>query len=102
MTFKDAPWMNEELNILADATEKFFAAELIPNQEKYLAQKFVDREFWQKAGEYGLLAASIPEEYGGMGGNCTHNKWGQSELTQLNSAINGVRINGVRVKTNSA
>jgi len=32
----------------------------------------VDRGFWQKAGDYGLLAASIPEEYGGMGGDCTH------------------------------
>lgn len=72
MIFKDAPWMNEELHILADVTEKFFATELLPNMEKYLAQRYVDREFWQKAGEYGLLGSSIPEEYDGMGGDYSH------------------------------
>jgi hypothetical protein len=28
MIFSDAAWMNEELSMLADAAEKFFAAEL--------------------------------------------------------------------------
>ena len=64
--------MNEELSILADAAERFFATELVPNAGRYREQKFVDREFWYKAGEIGLLAASIPEEYGGMGGDHTH------------------------------
>jgi len=72
LIFKDASWMNEELSILADAAERFFAAELLPHAERFREQRFVDREFWKKAGEYGLLAASIPEEYGGMGGSHMH------------------------------
>jgi acyl-CoA dehydrogenase len=72
MVFNDAVWMNEELRILSDAADKFFAAELVPNLEKYIQQKYVDQALWQKAGEYGLLAASIPEEYDGMGGDFSH------------------------------
>jgi acyl-CoA dehydrogenase len=72
MVFNDAVWMNEELRILSDAADKFFAAELVPNLEKYIQQKYVDQALWLKAGEYGLLAASIPEEYDGMGGDFSH------------------------------
>ncbi len=72
MVFKDAVWMNEELDMLSDAADKFFAAELVPNLEKYIQQKHVDPGLWLKAGEFGLLAASIPEEYGGMGGDFRH------------------------------
>lgn len=64
--------MNEELDMLSDAADKFFAAELVPNLEKYIQQKHVDPGLWLKAGEFGLLAASIPEEYGGMGGDFRH------------------------------
>nr|WP_194820249.1 acyl-CoA dehydrogenase family protein [Nocardia sp. XZ_19_385] len=51
---------------------KFFEAELLPHQERFADQKHVDREFWNKAGELGLLCASIPEEYGGGGGTFAH------------------------------
>jgi hypothetical protein len=39
MIFNDAPWMNEELSMLADSAEKFFAAELLPNIDEYIKQK---------------------------------------------------------------
>ncbi len=49
----------------------FFHAEALPHQERWAAQKCVDRDFWYKAGELGLLCASIPEQYGG-GGTLAH------------------------------
>ncbi len=65
-------WMNEELGILSDHVARFYAAEMVPNEERWREQGHVDREFWRKAGEAGILCASIPEEYGGAGGNFYH------------------------------
>jgi acyl-CoA dehydrogenase len=65
-------WVDDEIVALKEMATKFFEAELLPHQERYAAQKYVDREFWNKAGELGLLCASIPEEYGGGGGTFAH------------------------------
>ncbi len=62
-----SPWMNEELEIFRDAVQKFVAAEMAPNEEKWCEQHHVDLEFWRKCGEMGLLCTDIPEEYGGVG-----------------------------------
>ncbi|KAB3522655.1 acyl-CoA dehydrogenase [Corynebacterium sp. zg254] len=67
-----SPWMNEELDSLRELAHEFFAREAAPHQERWIQQKHVDREFWNKAGEAGLLCLSIPEEYGGGGGHYGH------------------------------
>ncbi len=67
-----APWMDDELTMLADMSRKFFEAELIPDYEKFEEQEKVDRAVWEKAGEAGLLCASMPEEHGGAGGTYAH------------------------------
>ncbi|MBO9499234.1 MAG: acyl-CoA dehydrogenase family protein [Novosphingobium sp.] len=46
--------------------------ELVPHLDKWEAQGVIDREAWLKAGEAGLLCASIPVEYGGGGGTEAH------------------------------
>jgi alkylation response protein AidB-like acyl-CoA dehydrogenase len=46
---------------------KFYEKEVIPHTERYESQQHVDRELWNKAGELGLLCATMPEEYGGSG-----------------------------------
>lgn len=46
---------------------RFFEQEVIPNTEKYETQQHVDRDLWNKAGELGLLCATMPEEFGGSG-----------------------------------
>jgi acyl-CoA dehydrogenase len=67
-----SPWMDDELALLAETAREFFRRESVPHQERWAAQKHVDRDFWNKAGEVGLLCASIPEEYGGAGGTFAH------------------------------
>ena len=69
---RSAPWMNEEHIQLADMVRRFYAAELVPHIERWRKQGVVDRDFWRKAGELGLLGASMPEEYGGSGGDHGH------------------------------
>lgn len=67
-----AKWMDEELEMLKDASSKFFETECAPNLEAWEEQGHVDRKIWNKLGEAGFLNASIPVEYGGAGGNFAH------------------------------
>jgi len=66
------PWMNEELEMLRDSARRFFERECVPNEPRWRAQHHADREIWTKAGQAGLLCASIPEAYGGGGGSFLH------------------------------
>ncbi len=67
-----SPWMTDELSMLRDLSRSFFEREAVPHQERWAKQQHVDRDFWNKAGEVGLLCASVPQEYGGGGGNFAH------------------------------
>jgi acyl-CoA dehydrogenase len=64
--------MTPDLVLFGDAIRRFFDNEVIPHEDKWRAQHHPDREIWRKAGEIGMLCASIPEEYGGGGGNFLH------------------------------
>ncbi|WP_280480183.1 acyl-CoA dehydrogenase family protein [Nocardia cyriacigeorgica] len=57
-----------EAAALRDTARAFFAAEAVPNRQRWAEQRFIDREFWLRAGELGLLCIAVPAEYGGGGG----------------------------------
>ena len=65
-------WMDEDLADFRDLARTFAEKEIKPNIERYIDQKQVDRELWNKAGDLGLLCTSVPEEYGGGGGTFAH------------------------------
>ena len=50
-----------------ETVRRFYEKEVVPNIEKYEQQQHVDRGLWNKAGELGLLCATMPEVYGGSG-----------------------------------
>ncbi|KGH45742.1 MULTISPECIES: acyl-CoA dehydrogenase family protein [Acinetobacter] len=56
-----------EYEAFRETVRKFYEKEVIPHTERYESQQHVDRELWNKAGELGLLCATMPEEYGGSG-----------------------------------
>ncbi|WP_151638528.1 acyl-CoA dehydrogenase family protein [Noviherbaspirillum aerium] len=66
------PWMTPDLELFRDNIRRFFDSEVIPHEDKWRAQHHPDRAIWRKAGEIGMLCASIPEQYGGGGGDFLH------------------------------
>ncbi|MFE4671169.1 acyl-CoA dehydrogenase family protein [Streptomyces sp. NPDC056723] len=67
-----SPWMTDDLKALRDLARRFFEREAAPRMAAWSEQRYVDREFWQQAGKLGLLCPTVPEEYGGPGGNVLH------------------------------
>lgn len=65
-------WSTPALEDFRRTVRRFLETEVVPRREIWERQQFVDRSVWEKAGELGLICASVPEEYGGMGGTFAH------------------------------
>ena len=64
---------DEEIAIFADAVGKFYQQHAPEKRvEKWREDGQVERVFWNEAGAAGLLGVSVPEEYGGHGGDFRH------------------------------
>ncbi|PRX51171.1 acyl-CoA dehydrogenase [Prauserella shujinwangii] len=89
-------WMTEDLDDFRDLARTFCQKELTPHQERWIEAKQVDRELWTKAGEVGLLALSVPEEYGGGGGTFAHETVLYEEQARSGDGAWGVSVhNGI-------
>ncbi|WP_428338903.1 acyl-CoA dehydrogenase family protein [Mycobacterium sp.] len=58
---------DEEHEALRSTARNFFEKECIPQRGKWAEQGHADRSAWLRAGELGLLAFDVAEEYGGPG-----------------------------------
>ncbi len=58
---------NEDHEAFRATARRFFETEIAPFYEKWEEQQHLDRRLWNRAGELGLLCATMPEEYGGAG-----------------------------------
>jgi len=63
----------EEITLFSDSVGKWIDEHAGPEKmAEWIAASSVPRELWTRAGEAGLLNLSMPEEWGGMGGDYRH------------------------------
>lgn len=72
-----------ELDLFRRSVRRFLAEEVVPNAETWRTQGYIDRDLWRKAGAFGLLCVSMPEEFGGGGGNFWHEAVIIEELARI-------------------
>ncbi len=53
--------------LFRESFRRFVAEEVVPRHDQWEKEGAVSRDVWRKAGEYGFLCMSVPEDYGGAG-----------------------------------
>ena len=82
-----SPWITDEHRMLQDSVARFFKERWVPRCAEWREAGMMGRETWLEAGENGLLCASMPEAYGGGGGDFGHDA--VILLEQAKAAIGG-------------
>jgi acyl-CoA dehydrogenase len=86
------PWQQPEHADLAELARDFFTKEVLPHADRLERQGHPDRAHYRRAGELGLLGLSVPEEYGGGGGDFTHEAVLLHEQTQSGEGSLGLAV----------
>jgi glutaryl-CoA dehydrogenase len=61
--------LSEDERMIRDTARDFAQAELLPKVVKAYENETIDREVFPAMGKLGLLAVTLPEQYGGVGAN---------------------------------
>jgi len=67
----------------------FLEAEVVPHRQRWDREEAVDPAIVPKMGEIGFFGLTIPEEYGGLGGDWITYCLGLEELGRADSALRG-------------
>lgn len=60
---------SDEHQLFRESVRRFIEREITPHYADWEKAGIVPRDVWQKAAEVGILCPTVPEEYGGLGGD---------------------------------
>ena len=84
---------------LRAAIRRFVTTELAPHADEWEAAEFFPDDVFRRMGELGFLGLTVPEEYGGQGGDY----WSTVVLAEeMTGALNGGVPMGIAVQTDMA
>ncbi|MCP5270439.1 MAG: acyl-CoA dehydrogenase family protein [Burkholderiaceae bacterium] len=67
-----SPWMTEEHHALANSVARYITERWVPRAAEFREAGRMPAEAWRDAAANGLLCVSTPAEYGGGGGDFSH------------------------------
>ena len=56
-----SPWETEDHTMFRDSVRRLVEDEFVPHRDRWVEQGYMEPEYWQKAGEMGILCADVPE-----------------------------------------
>lgn len=92
---ESATWASDEHRMFSEMTNRFFADELAPKIDGWVEKGVVERDFWQKAGEAGIMSGAISEEHGGVGGDIGFEAIGLYEQARVGDVNWGFGIQSI-------
>lgn len=82
--------LSEEQESFRSAARSFLDAEAIPHRTEWDRRESVDLDIVPKMAQLGFFGLTIPEEYGGVGGDYVTYAIGMEELGRADSALRGI------------
>ena len=77
---------SEEHEMFRDTARRFIDKEIVPYHAQWERDGIVSRDLWRAAGEQGLLCCTVPEEYGGPGGDFLHSTIVNEEMARVRAS----------------
>lgn len=75
-----------EHEMFRETARRFFETEVVPQLDSWEENGRPPRDFWNRAGEHGLLGPTVPEEFGGPGGDYLYSAIIDEELARAGAA----------------
>src|SRR3954453_23759965 len=82
--------LTDEQQAFRDLARDFLDREAVPHRTQWDRDESVDLEIIAKMAEIGFFGLTIPEEYGGLGGDYLTYVLGMEELGRADSALRGI------------
>ena len=82
--------LTEEQCAFRDLAREFLDREAVPHRARWDREESVDLEFVPRMGEVGFFGLTIPEQYGGLGGDHLTYVLAMEELGRADSALRGI------------
>ena len=83
------PVFRDDHELFRQTARRFVDKEIVPHLHEWEQAGIVPKSLWLKAGEAGLLCATVPEQYGGSGGDFGHSAVMVEELARANATAVG-------------